>query len=160
MGQRKRSQGSQHVCRTKSETARSYRFNKTDQLQSWNLFLTIVMWLVQRFRVRRNLLSKLDLARLIFKIGIFWQWNWYSKHINLNNVILWGIIQICDMFVKTWHFLLCYGVCFSFWPFAVCICDNAKRGVKPICMRSCRFLQNETLNPWISFLLCGIGNNL
>ena len=27
-------------------------------------------------------------------------------------------------------------------------------------MRSCRFLQNETVNPWISFILCGIRNDL
>ena len=26
-------------------------------------------------------------------------------------------------------------------------------------MRSCQFLQNETVNPWISFMLCGIRNN-
>ena len=57
--------------------------------------------------------------RSIFIIGSVWRWNWYCTHINLNNVILWGIIPICKIFAKTWHFLFCFGVCYSFWPFAL-----------------------------------------
>ena len=58
-------------------------------------------------------------SRSIFIIGSVWRWNWYSTHINLYNVILWGIIPICKIFGKTWHFLFCFGVCYSFWPFAL-----------------------------------------
>ena len=57
--------------------------------------------------------------RSIFIIGSVWRWNWYCTHINLNNVILWGIIPICKIFAKTWHFLFCFGVRYSFWPFAL-----------------------------------------
>ena len=57
--------------------------------------------------------------RSIFIIGSVWRWNWYCTHINSNNVILWGIIPICKVFAKTWHFLFCFGVCYSFWPFAL-----------------------------------------
>ena len=57
--------------------------------------------------------------RSIFIIGSVWRWNWYCTHINLNNVILWGIIPICKIFAKTWHCLLCFGVRYSFWPFAL-----------------------------------------
>ena len=55
----------------------------------------------------------------IFIIGSVWPWNWYCTHINLNNVILWGIIPICKIFAKTWHCLFCFGVRYSFWPFAL-----------------------------------------
>ena len=48
--------------------------------------------------------------RSIFIIGRVWPWNWYCTHINLNNVILWGIISICKIFAKTWHCLFCFGV--------------------------------------------------
>ena len=58
-------------------------------------------------------------SRSIFIIGSVWRWNWYSIHINLNNVILWGIIQICEIFVKPWNYLFCFGVRYSFWPFAL-----------------------------------------
>ena len=57
--------------------------------------------------------------RSIFIIGSVWRWNWYCTHMNLNNVILWGIIPICKIFAKRWHFLFCFGVCYSFWPFAL-----------------------------------------
>ena len=57
--------------------------------------------------------------RSIFIIGSVWLWNWYCTHINLNNVILWGIIPICKMFAKTWHCLFCFGARYSFWPFAL-----------------------------------------
>ena len=57
--------------------------------------------------------------RSIFIIGRVWPWNWYCTHINLNNVILWGIIPICKNFAKTWHCLFCFGARYSFWPFAL-----------------------------------------
>ena len=57
--------------------------------------------------------------RSIFIIGRVWPWNWYCTHINLYNVILWGIIPICKIFAKTWHCLFCFGACYSFWPFAL-----------------------------------------
>ena len=57
--------------------------------------------------------------RSIFIIGSVWRWNCYSTYINLKNVILWGIIQICKIFAKTWHCLLCFGVRNSFWHFAL-----------------------------------------
>ena len=72
-----------------------------------------------RFRSCWNIVSKLNLAPSIFIIGSVWRWNWYCTHINLNNVILWGIIPICKIFAKTWHFLFCFGVCYSFCPFAL-----------------------------------------
>ena len=57
--------------------------------------------------------------RSIFIIGRVWPWNWYCTHINLNNVILWGVIPICKIFAKTWHCLFCFGAHYSFWPFAL-----------------------------------------
>ena len=57
--------------------------------------------------------------RSIFIIGSVWPWNWYCTHINLNNVILWGIIPICKIFAKIWHCLFCFGVRYNFWPFAL-----------------------------------------
>ena len=56
--------------------------------------------------------------RSIFIKGSVWPWNWYCTHVNLNNVI-WGIIPICKIFAKTWRCLFCFGVRYSFWPFAL-----------------------------------------
>ena len=57
--------------------------------------------------------------RSMFIIGSFWRWNWYSTHINLNDVILCGIYPICKILAKTWHFLFCFGERYSFSPFAL-----------------------------------------
>ena len=50
-------------------------------------------------------------------IGSVRQWNWNCTHINLNNVIIWGIIPICKILAKTWHCLFCFGMRYSFWTF-------------------------------------------
>ena len=83
--------------------------------------------------------------RSIFIIGRVWPWNWYCTHINLNNVILWGIIPICKICAKTWHCLFCFGALYSFWPFPLTReCALHLRPCKKIAWnlfrrRSCRF---------------------
>ena len=101
---------------------------KLKRVKSGSNFILSGSKIVKRLRRRQfdpgfrscwNIVSKLNLARSIFIIGSVWRWNWYCTHINFNNVILWGIIPICKIFAKTWHFLFCFGMCYSFWPFAL-----------------------------------------
>ena len=113
--------------------------------------------LIARFRSCWSILSKMD--RSIFIIGSIWRWNWYSTHINLYAIILLDIIPICKIFAKTWHFLFCFGVNYSFWAFALtthvgsalCICAMRKGAKNLYRMRSCWYRKNDMFTPWIKF---------
>ena len=86
----------------------------------WWFSAMVVLNIVNtRFRSCWNIVWNWIWPRSIFIIGSVWRWNWYCTNRNLNNVILWGIIPVCKIFAKTWHFLFCFGVCYSFWPFAL-----------------------------------------
>ena len=71
------------------------------------------------FRSCWNIVSKLNLAPVNFHNKKCLAMKLILYTINLNNGIFWGIIPICKIFAKTWHFLFCFGVCYSFWPFAL-----------------------------------------
>ena len=93
------------------------------------LYGTIKVELVSRFLLMLNLFwgsvpvetysRNWIWPRSIFIIGSVWPWNWYCTHINLNNVILWGIIPICKIFAKRWHCSFLFWGALQFLTFRV-----------------------------------------